>query len=54
MKNTNSDLENSVLVYTHVAFIVKIIIAEFHVPRIEMAVLKDLGSTFQKVLLALE
>lgn len=44
MKNTNSYLENSVLVYTHVAFIVKIMVAEFHIPRIETAMLKDLLS----------
>lgn len=41
MKKTNSDLENSVLAYTHAAFIVKIITAEFHIARIKMAMPKD-------------
>lgn len=41
MKNTNSELENSVLVYTHVAFIVKITTAEFHIICIKMVMLKD-------------
>lgn len=40
MKNTNSALENSVLAYTHVAFIVKRIVAEFQTTLINVAMLK--------------
>lgn len=41
MKNTNSDLENSLLAYTHAAFIVEIIVEKFHIAGIKMVMLKD-------------
>lgn len=45
MKNMNLDLENSLLVYTRAAFIVKIIIAEFHIAWIKMAIVEAITLT---------